>query len=127
VKKKMEAIDGQMAEINLKTLFVTCKSQWNGDLSKLKEVGNHWTPSNVFWYVKLISLQAETTLKATQNALQALLQQVSIRYKENDKQMKKLQTQLSVRSHLKCRKKNILNIFKILPTGCCRSFEQIIR
>jgi hypothetical protein len=98
----MEASDGQMAEINLKTLFVTCKSQWNGDLSKHKEVRNHWTPSNVFLDVKFfISLQAETTLKATQNALQALLQQVSIRCKENDKQMKKLQTQLSVRSHWK--------------------------
>jgi hypothetical protein len=56
----------------------------------------------VFLDVKFfISLQAETTLKATQNALQALLQQVSIRCKENDKQMKKLQTQLSVRSHWK--------------------------
>ena len=28
----------EMGEIRLRTLFVTCKSQWNGDLSKHREV-----------------------------------------------------------------------------------------
>lgn len=69
----MEESDG-MAEIYLKTLFVTCKSQWHGDISKQREV--------------------EVTLKAIENALQGLLQQVSSRCKENEKQTKKLQKQL---------------------------------
>ena len=36
----METEDGrEMAEIHLKTLLVTCKSTWNGSLSKHREVG----------------------------------------------------------------------------------------
>ncbi|KAI9554395.1 hypothetical protein GHT06_019667 [Daphnia sinensis] len=76
----MEGSD-EMADIYLKTLLVTCKSQWHGDISKQREV--------------------EVTLKAIESALQGLLQQVSSRCKENEKQTKKLQKQLmKVAGHL---------------------------
>ncbi|KAK4027135.1 hypothetical protein OUZ56_016150 [Daphnia magna] len=71
----------ELAEINLKTLFVTSKIQWHGDLSKQREV--------------------ELTLKAIENALQGLLKQVSSCCKENEKQTKKLQKRLTeVAGHL---------------------------
>ncbi|XP_057375336.1 uncharacterized protein LOC130696265 [Daphnia carinata] len=76
----MEGSD-ELAEIGLKKLFVTCKSQLHGDLSKQREV--------------------ELTWKAIENALQGLLQQVSSCCKENEKQTKILQKQLKeVEGHL---------------------------
>ncbi|XP_046656234.1 uncharacterized protein LOC124349568 isoform X1 [Daphnia pulicaria] len=72
----LDTEDGrEIAEIHLKTLLVTCKSQWNGALSKHQE--------------------ADLALKATETALQALEQQIRNRRKKNDWQMEKLANNLS--------------------------------